>query len=674
MKENEKNDGNEKIIIINDNDGNNNNSILSSLYLESNINEEENNIMENNIALKRKNTYIIDINNFRRKNSIFNLNINKQDDFSQIIIARLDEIQKNTKKTFDNLINNYNICYNEYKTIISEHLKNKEKNISKVIKGAPNNNNNFLQYAVHNIFLKIDNCLEIYDNIICNIEDNFELLNKFLKKGDLMNGRNTVENFLIKNSEDIFNCSLLSKFNYEEINTLNISKYKYYNMFLQYLNAENKNEFIKSYTIEKDNVTEGINIIKEIHGLKNLLIKDIDGDNLVNILSIISKKKNLETIELKNYNIDKNKIKNFKEVINVKNVKMKNSRVIPLKIFVSNNKCLLNLSLEKIDMSNLGFQTLMDVLYKNENILKNLEYLSLSGNVISSIEAEKEDNQNYFKIFEKLKILDLSKNDIYQFFMPFEKFPELKLLDLSSNSIPTSLMMEDVIENQKNKIVLFNNNIFITNCSINNNKYNQYLIKNLQKLDCDLKVLNLCFTYNIKNQKYLETLKLSPTIKISLIKLDLSYCGLRTNTIINFLKNNFGLFSLQKLNLCYNNIESDFFKQLLSDEIVLENINVLDLSENEISCQNYENHEFLVKFVLKYINLKSIKLLNTSFLKFWNFNISSEIDEEFKYKKLYKKLKENIITNKRTFKLFVFKGGNFIEQEYSFLFKVIDKK
>ena len=112
---------------------------------------------------------------------------------------------------------------------------------------------------------------------------------------------------------------------------------------------------------------------------------------------------------------------------------------------------------------------------------------------------------------------------------------------------------------KKKKLVLLNNNIIITNCQKYNTKYNDYLNKILQKLDCDLKILNLCFTYNMKNKKYFEKLRLSPAIKISLIKLDLSYCGLLTEEIINFLKNNFGLFSLQKLNLNYNNIKIDIY-------------------------------------------------------------------------------------------------------------------
>ena len=82
--------------------------------------------------------------------------------------------------------------------------------------------------------------------------------------------------------------------------------------------------------------------------------------------------------------------------------------------------------------------------------------------------------------------------------MKLNKFPELKLLDLSSNSIPSNLSMDYIFDKEKKILVLLNNNIIITNCQKYNTKYNEYLNKMLQKLDCDLKILNLSFTYNMK--------------------------------------------------------------------------------------------------------------------------------------------------------------------------------
>ena len=140
------------------------------------------------------------------------------------------------------------------------------------------------------------------------------------------------------------------------------------------------------------------------------------------------------------------------------------------------------------------------------------------------------------KNFNKLIQFNLYKNNIYKFEIPLAKMPALKLLDLSSNNILTGAIMENMIK-VKDKIVLFNDNIFITNNYNNANIYIDYLNKQLPKLDFSLKVLHLGFTYTKEKLDVLEQLKLSSVIKISLIKLDLSFCGLKTDILINFLRN-----------------------------------------------------------------------------------------------------------------------------------------
>ena len=635
--------------IINKNNDNKNDSILSRLLLKGE-------------GIRRKGSEEI---NFSRNNSIFDLDIKQNDHFINIILAKLDEIEKKSEMTFISLINNYKKCYDKYKKRIIDYLQKKEEDINRVI-GNQGNTENLLKYACHNIFNKINNLTEIYDNIINNIEHNFELLNIFLNENELINMQNPLEDFLLKNVNMIFSSSFLSRFNFEEINTTNISRINYYNKYLEYLNSENINKSIKSFTLSKDNIDAGIQFIKTNTEIKEIDVKEVNNGNLIRIIDTIKKNnKHLETIKINKFYF--NCKDNYPRITNIKDVKIKNGRIGNLNnlkilsyIFINNNESLLHLSLEKINMTDFGFRILMENLYKNDNILNNLEYLSLSGNKITSIASineekkkeEKQEEKKIIKKFNKLKIIDLSKNDIYKFEIQFTKFPELKVIDLSSNSIPSSLSMENIFDKEKNKLVLFNNNIIITNCQRFNTKYNEYLHKILQKLECELKILNLCFTYNMNNKNYFEKLRLSPSIKISLIKLDLSYCGLLTDEIINFLKNNFGLFSLQKLNLNYNKSKSNIFEKLLSDEIMLENLNVLDLSHNEIDCNEYEENEFLVKCIKKYTNLKSIKLIYSNFYGVWDLNIS--IDNEYKgIRKLYINLLDEIKKNNRTFKIII---------------------
>ena len=245
--------------------------------------------------------------------------------------------------------------------------------------------------------------------------------------------------------------------------------------------------------------------------------------------------------------------------------------------------------------------------------------------------------------------------------------PNLKLLDLSTNSILTGSLMESTIK-YKNRLILFNDNIFITNNYSNNKKYIEYLNKQFPDFDFGLKVLHLGFTYDKEKQELLTNLKLSPSMKISLIKLDLSFCGITTNVLIKFLKKNFGLFCLKNLKLKYNNIKSDIFEYILSDDILIGSLNIIDLSENQIQCKEYKENEYLVKFFEKYHNLKQIKLMNSEFIGNWNTNIQKDA-----FKQLYKEFIEYLKKENRNV-IFVIDSDNWsrVEAEFEPLFSFRD--
>ena len=75
--------------IINKNNDNKNDSILSRLLLKGE-------------GIRRKDSEEI---NFSRNNSIFDLDIKQNDHFINIILAKLDEIEKKSEKVFNSLIN-----------------------------------------------------------------------------------------------------------------------------------------------------------------------------------------------------------------------------------------------------------------------------------------------------------------------------------------------------------------------------------------------------------------------------------------------------------------------------------------------------------------------------------------------------------------------------------------
>ena len=165
-------------------------------------------------------------------------------------------------------------------------------------------------------------------------------------------------------------------------------------------------------------------------------------------------------------------------------------------------------------------------------------------------------------------------------------------------------------------------------------------------------------------------MRISPNAKFSIIRLDLSFCGFSTDTIINFLKNNYGLFSLKILQLKYNNITCDIFKKLLNDEISLDNLKVIDLSQNEIFCKKLEDNEYLVQNIKKFTNLEIIKLRETYFYPNWITNISPNFSKDPQYVQLYSDLLEYLKRYNRQF-AFLTNAENslYLDDKYKNIFK-----
>ena len=114
-------------------------------------------------------------------------------------------------------------------------------------------------------------------------------------------------------------------------------------------------------------------------------------------------------------------------------------------MFIENNKKLTSLSLEYINMTDIGFKALLLSLVNNPDITNTLEYLSLEGNKITMIRYDKDTIRGQGEYFHKLKSLNLSRNGIYKFEFALEILPELKFVDLTSNNIPTKSLLEKII-------------------------------------------------------------------------------------------------------------------------------------------------------------------------------------------------------------------------------------
>ena len=100
-----------------------------------------------------------------------------------------------------------------------------------------------------------------------------------------------------------------------------------------------------------------------------------------------------------------------------------------------------------------------------------------------------------------------------------------------------------------------------------------------------------------------------------MIKLNLSYCGLKTETVWKLLQNNYGLLNLVSLILSYNFITNNFFILCGGQDISLEKLRSIDLSMNQIRCSDINSLENIEKFINNFQKLKKIKIQENFFMK-----------------------------------------------------------
>ena len=680
MKENNQEDNQEdnqenNEIIINENN-NTNINLLSELFKDY-----RKSISKKYTGLRSVTFSNVIDDNFRK--DFYDLGDEKDNiDFSEMIKIKLDEIKNSSISQFQNYIDNVNKKYDEFKNKIVDFIESKKRKLSDF--EDPLNNKAFiLKYAKQNIFIKINNIFEIYDNIINSIEKNFELLNLFYENSILMNSKKQIEDFLINNSNLIENCSVVSKFNFTKLDTSNIKEIKYYKYYINYLSQKKieDEEEVMQYILKKDDMKNGLGFIKENFSLLGkLTLQGIITEDFDNVLININEnmKKNQKT------NITKLNVLNFSSIVpkNEINIQLNMLRKLKMqygayiniskisKIFIENNNNLTSLSLEDINLTDLGFKSLISSLIKNQSITKTLEYLSLEGNKISMVKYDNEHVSLQYKYFQKLKWLILSRNNIYKFDFALNVLPNLKFLDLTSNDIPTSSFMEIAIK-EKGKLVLLNDNMFITNSPNNNDIYIEYLNERIPKFDTQIKNLNLNFTYDIGRQNNLEQLKLTNNVALSLIKLDLSFCGITTGVLVNFFKKNPKFIYLKQLILKYNNIKADFFEKIIDiAEICLDSINFLDLSENEIICGTVQKMESLYKFIEKNKYLETFRLINSNFFSDLITKMKDFHQDSDKFKKVLDNLLKNMTETKRSFKFIINEGNkSSIVEKYQCLFE-----
>ena len=272
------------------------------------------------------------------------------------------------------------------------------------------------------------------------------------------------------------------------------------------------------------------------------------------------------------------------------------------------------LYLQKCSIDNQSLSEVFEFLSDSKQILDSLQFLSFSGNDITKVDLKNIVIKKQC-IFKNLEYIDCHKNDIFDFSQEnFQAFPQLKVLDLTDNNMSNHLFFDNVRKFPDN-IVLLSNNLFLNNNQKNAEEYRKYLNDKLMKFSHQIKKLDFSLLFNKKITNQLIDLQLSPIVKISLIKLNLSYCGLDNTTTCKFLHNNFGLLNLKELNLNNNFITIEIFNLILKDEIPLDNLYSIDLSMNNINSVKLDDYKELELFIQMHSKLKKIKFQGTEFLQ-----------------------------------------------------------
>ncbi len=602
LTSNEKDKNNKKTIYISSE------NIKNKLINNEIIKVQENNQKMNDINLKN-NSIKQKKQNKNEKGEVISTNqIFLEDDGK--LKEKISKLKTDVISLLNDSMNQINSKYQKFSTIIIDWHKTQNLKLAKLIK-EKNQNINSTKIKLTE---KIQLIFQMHENLISCLKDQLSLLDSFLSD-NFFDINFPVEEFIVKNSGLIINGNFLAKIDMKKIYLNKIFENKeLYEIFQNYY-LKRKNNFsqLKSIKIKIKSINDLVSTNDKIHQIKN---KETNFADKINSISFDHL--NLSSFPIKK--IEMNNLKNLEKFKIKKCMNLYNTYIYESILTNSNN--LKIIKLEYILLTDKSFNEFILKITKINSLIKSIKYLSFSHNYLSSITLKTRK-----LTFENLEMLDFSSNNIYNFSSNnFRILPRLKILDLSDNNINNNLLFEGILKSKKNNLINFiafmSKNIFLYNVNDNNQKYITYLNTNLPDLDYNLKKINLSFLYNQYNHEEISKLSFSPSIKISLVKLNLSFCGLKDTYISKFFSNNFDLLNLKNLNL-HNNFLSVNFFSLFEDKnklILIDKLEKIDLSFNSIKCQNKDDLEKLNIFIENHKFLKILKLQNNNILKIFRKN------------------------------------------------------
>ena len=598
-----------------------------------------------------------------------------------IINAQLNEIKDNTIAFLLQAAKELEHRYAEYINNICDYIAENEIKINKVFQQNNETGENMLENSENNITQQIENLLEIHENIFNALEDHASLLEIFLEKIDLIQQKNPLEYFINTYSSNILNSWFLNKVNFQKLNVSSFESNKDLSeLYTKYLIRQKSNTF-KNFSITQDkygNLSSGSDFIRQnLKNLEKLKFYNVKGEEINKIFEknqkdgkeqdmIASKLKSLSVFDSNFSSTALNKL----YTPSLKKLKIKRI-ILPLSLagffdsILFKSSFLQNLYLQKCLIDDESLSQIFTYLSEKPKLLESLQNISFAGNEITTVNMKQLIDKKC--TFQSLEVLDFSKNSIYEFGMEnFRVLQNIKILDLSDNNIISYSLFENVKNMKKLQCILFLcNNMFLSNNKNYTNSYKKYIFNKLENFNSKIKKINLTFLFDKISKNNILSLKLSPMIKISLIKLNLSYCGLDNELVCKFLNNNFGLLNLKILILSKNFIDLKFFELIKKIEIPLEKLECLDLSLNDIHSLTYEEYQNVELFVNKHIHLKRIKLQETIFTQ--DLLVLSQHEPE-----KFGEINRNLIS--KDFKFVVEKDNALLIEPLKDLFYIKDKE
>ena len=496
-------------------------------------------------------------------NADFDDNIN----LNNIIKEKISEAKGDLIQYLEETKNKLENKYNNYINNINKLLMKKEKQLSKILVENAGGDN-FINYANNNLFKQLDDILEIHNYIFNALEDLFNILSSLLEQSNLINQKKPIEYFIYNNISDILNSWLLNKFDCHQIDLSRIiSNKKHSEIITGYFSKMKNNEYssISLNRYNKQNFPLEVELFKKnINNVKKINLIGLSQNEIIKINEEINEdsKNKWNT----NFKIEAKKARSLSMIkcIFKSNSPLKISFPI-LKTFIlkdsfmqtsylfdyilKETNSLVKIHLENVNLIDKDLKIFFKYLSKKNTIQNNLKSLSFKGNNFTKISL---DNFNTNNNLENLQYLNFSKNNIYELSEKiFRLVPNLDVIDLTDNNLSNRILFDFCNERKKifKFIALLSNNIFIHNNSNNNLEYINYISERLSTFENAIKKISFCLLFNQNNLSYLSKLNISAAAKISLIKLDLSFCSLSNENVSTFLKNNFGLLILKLIHL-----------------------------------------------------------------------------------------------------------------------------